>query len=107
MATFRSPSAIPARPARTTSRRRCPAAARSSAARTRTSQEGFMAIKNVGVIGCGLMGSGIVQVAAQAGFDVLFVEADDALVTRGLEDRKSTRLNSSHRCISYAVFCVK
>src|SRR5437879_10143174 len=22
-------------------------------------------------------------------------------------DRKSTRLNSSHRCISYAVFCVK
>src|ERR1017187_10649222 len=26
-----------------------------------------------------------------------------ALVT----DRKSTRLNSSHRCISYAVFCLK
>src|SRR5437879_10831816 len=25
---------------------------------------------------------------------------------RGL-DRKSTRLNSSHRCISYAVFCLK
>src|SRR5437879_4463380 len=25
----------------------------------------------------------------------------------GLEDRKSTRLNSSHRCISYAVFCLK
>src|SRR5437762_4879476 len=24
-----------------------------------------------------------------------------------LGDRKSTRLNSSHRCISYAVFCVK
>src|SRR5437879_7551335 len=23
------------------------------------------------------------------------------------QDRKSTRLNSSHRCISYAVFCVK
>src|SRR5437762_1745802 len=23
-----------------------------------------------------------------------------------LEDRKSTRLNSSHRCISYAVFCL-
>ena len=27
-----------------------------------------MAIRNVGVLGCGLMGSGIVQVAAQAGF---------------------------------------
>src|SRR5437879_8689626 len=27
---------------------------------------------------------------------------------RGLTlDRKSTRLNSSHRCISYAVFCLK
>src|SRR5437763_7189996 len=25
----------------------------------------------------------------------------------GQEDRKSTRLNSSHRCISYAVFCLK
>src|SRR5437763_13241241 len=24
-----------------------------------------------------------------------------------LPDRKSTRLNSSHRCISYAVFCLK
>jgi 3-hydroxybutyryl-CoA dehydrogenase len=30
------------------------------------------------------MGSGIVQVAAQAGFQVLFVEADDQLVKRGL-----------------------
>src|SRR5437879_6444032 len=26
---------------------------------------------------------------------------------RAEEDRKSTRLNSSHRCISYAVFCLK
>src|SRR5437764_6741594 len=25
----------------------------------------------------------------------------------GVGDRKSTRLNSSHRCISYAVFCLK
>ena len=43
-----------------------------------------MTIKNVGVVGCGLMGSGIVQVAAQAGFQVLFVEANDELVKRGL-----------------------
>src|SRR5260221_1922496 len=27
--------------------------------------------------------------------------------TSGLEDRKSTRLNSSHTVISYAVFCLK
>jgi 3-hydroxybutyryl-CoA dehydrogenase len=49
-----------------------------------------MAIKNVGVIGCGLMGSGIVQVAAQAGFQVLFVEASDELVKRGLERLRQT-----------------
>src|SRR5437879_8537712 len=29
------------------------------------------------------------------------------IVVRSLRDRKSTRLNSSHRCISYAVFCLK
>src|SRR2546425_13206952 len=43
-----------------------------------------MTITNVGVVGCGLMGSGIVQVAAQAGFQVLFVEANDELVKQGL-----------------------
>src|SRR5437762_11078854 len=32
----------------------------------------------------------------------------EARVLAALEqDRKSTRLNSSHRCISYAVFCLK
>ena len=49
-----------------------------------------MAVKNVGVIGCGLMGSGIVQVAAQAGFSVLFVEASDELVKRGLGRLRET-----------------
>src|SRR5207248_9338056 len=34
-----------------------------------------------------------------------FVDHDDSL--RALLDRKSTRLNSSHRTISYAVFCLK
>src|SRR5204863_5687731 len=32
---------------------------------------------------------------------------DDALTGFGDEDRKSTRLNSSHVEISYAVFCLK
>lgn len=49
-----------------------------------------MAITNVGVIGCGLMGGGIVQVSAQAGFQVLFVEANDELVTRGLARLRET-----------------
>src|SRR5437763_16684400 len=31
----------------------------------------------------------------------------DLLLSVLLVDRKSTRLNSSHRCISYAVFCLK
>src|SRR5436189_191655 len=30
-----------------------------------------------------------------------------AVQDRLIQDRKSTRLNSSHRCISYAVFCLK
>ncbi len=49
-----------------------------------------MAITNVGVIGCGLMGGGIVQVSAQAGFHVLFVEANDELVKRGLARLRET-----------------
>ena len=43
-----------------------------------------MDIKRVGVVGCGLMGSGIVQVTAQAGFDTAVVEANDELLQRGL-----------------------
>src|SRR5437879_7757179 len=35
----------------------------------------------------------------------LFVTVGKSLVVD--RDRKSTRLNSSHRCISYAVFCLK
>src|SRR5437762_5500120 len=33
--------------------------------------------------------------------------ADAAVNYAATVDRKSTRLNSSHRCISYAVFCLK
>src|SRR2546429_1905715 len=36
--------------------------------------------------------------------EFLLVEVPDA---NGVEDRKSTRLNSSHGYISYAVFCLK
>jgi 3-hydroxybutyryl-CoA dehydrogenase len=49
-----------------------------------------MAIKNVGVIGCGLMGSGIAQVSAQAGFATIVVEANDALLERGLGGLRGT-----------------
>lgn len=41
-------------------------------------------IKRVGVLGCGLMGSGIAQVCAQAGYRTVVRELSDELVQRGL-----------------------
>jgi len=42
-----------------------------------------MQIKKVGVLGCGLMGSGIAQVSAQAGYEVVVLEADPRALERG------------------------
>ena len=42
-------------------------------------------VQRVGVVGCGLMGSGIVEVAARAGCTVTFVEGSDGLVVAGFE----------------------
>ncbi|MCA1591361.1 MAG: 3-hydroxybutyryl-CoA dehydrogenase [Acidobacteria bacterium] len=42
-----------------------------------------MEIKKVGVLGCGLMGSGIAQTAATAGFDVIVREVSGELCDRG------------------------
>jgi 3-hydroxybutyryl-CoA dehydrogenase len=42
-----------------------------------------MQIKHVGVIGCGLMGSGIAQVAATAGFQVTVLEAEQRFLDKG------------------------
>jgi 3-hydroxybutyryl-CoA dehydrogenase len=42
-----------------------------------------MEIKKVGVLGCGLMGSGIAQTAATAGFDVVVREVTEELCERG------------------------
>jgi 3-hydroxybutyryl-CoA dehydrogenase len=44
-----------------------------------------MPIEKVGVVGCGLMGSGIAQVAAQAGCDVVVREVSAPLVEKGLQ----------------------
>jgi len=43
-----------------------------------------MTIKRVGVVGCGLMGSGIAQVCAEAGYPVVVREVSDDLLTKGL-----------------------
>src|ERR671919_1208977 len=42
-----------------------------------------MEIRKVGVLGCGLMGSGIAQVAASAGFETVVKEVSDDLIAKG------------------------
>jgi 3-hydroxybutyryl-CoA dehydrogenase len=42
-----------------------------------------MEIKKVGVLGCGLMGAGIAQVAATAGFDVTVLEPEQKFLDKG------------------------
>jgi 3-hydroxybutyryl-CoA dehydrogenase len=44
-----------------------------------------MPIQKVGVVGCGLMGSGIAQVAAQSGFSVTVREVSAQLIDKGLQ----------------------
>jgi 3-hydroxybutyryl-CoA dehydrogenase len=44
-----------------------------------------MAIQKVGVVGCGLMGSGIAQVCAQAGFPTVVREVSAEIVDKGLK----------------------
>jgi len=53
-----------------------------------------MNIKKVGVLGCGLMGSGIAQVAAMAGFDVHVLELEQSLLDKGFAgiDRSLAKL---------------
>lgn len=44
----------------------------------------LMEIRKVGVVGCGLMGSGVAQVAAMAGFPTVVREVSDELLKKGL-----------------------
>ncbi len=41
-------------------------------------------MKKVGVLGCGLMGSGIAEVCAKAGYETLVREVDDGLLKKGM-----------------------
>jgi 3-hydroxybutyryl-CoA dehydrogenase len=43
-----------------------------------------MEIKKVGVLGCGLMGSGIAQIAAQAGYETVVREVEQKFLDKGL-----------------------
>ena len=54
-------------------------------------------VRTVGVVGCGLMGSGIAEVAARAGQTVVFVEATDELVEQGHRRIQSSTLRAVER----------
>ena len=43
-----------------------------------------MAIKTVGVLGCGLMGAGVAQVSAAAGFKTIVLEVNGDILQKGL-----------------------
>jgi 3-hydroxybutyryl-CoA dehydrogenase len=43
-----------------------------------------MAIRTIGVLGCGLMGAGVAQVCAQSGYRTVVREVEDPLLQRGL-----------------------
>ena len=43
-----------------------------------------MEIKNVGVVGCGFMGCGIVQVCAQSGYEVMVTDVSEQVLNKGI-----------------------
>ncbi len=42
-------------------------------------------VKQIGVVGCGLMGAGIAETAGRAGFDVIAVEVTDEILEKGMD----------------------
>lgn len=49
-----------------------------------------MDIRTVGVVGCGLMGSGIAEVCARSGYATIVREVDEAALERGLDRLRSS-----------------
>jgi len=54
-------------------------------------------VRTVGIIGCGLMGSGIAETVARAGQTVVFLEASDELVERGRHRIATSTLRAVER----------
>src|SRR5437764_11510299 len=76
---------------------------------TRRSSDLVTRKRAVVTTGCLSAGSGDPDFAATTGVTLCCELALACTVSEipPKRDRKSTRLNSSHRCISYAVFCLK
>src|SRR5277367_1661385 len=53
-----------------------------------------MQIKKVGILGCGLMGSGIVEVCAKAGYEVVVRDVSEEFLKKGL-DRLDGSMNGA------------
>lgn len=56
-----------------------------------------MAIKTVGVVGCGLMGSGIVEVIAKNGYSVIVREVNEDFLSKGLTRIKASMAKAVER----------
>jgi 3-hydroxybutyryl-CoA dehydrogenase len=54
-------------------------------------------VRKVGVVGCGVMGAGIVEVSARVGLDVRYVEANPDLVERGRSRIEASILRAVER----------
>ena len=68
-------------------------------------------IKTISVIGAGIMGNGIAQVAAQAGYIVTMMDVDENFIQRGLETIKNslsrmTKKGKLSEKDAIKVFCV-
>jgi 3-hydroxybutyryl-CoA dehydrogenase len=56
-----------------------------------------MEIKNVGVVGCGIMGGGITQVSALYGYEVVVLEVNESLLSKGLASIKASLKRNAER----------
>lgn len=54
-------------------------------------------VRTVGVVGCGLMGSGIAEICARAGFQVIVREVDEALLQKGMDRIRASMAKAVER----------
>jgi 3-hydroxybutyryl-CoA dehydrogenase len=54
-------------------------------------------VRRIGIVGCGLMGSGIAEVAARTGQDVIVLETSDEMVERGRRRIEASTLRTVER----------